>query len=371
MLTNWAAERIESSFVNATIRTHEDLYAEEGVQHTPMAVDDNDRVLDAFEASSAGLLTLVQEQSIFARYKDEMLLRKLLQTHSRTGVLFPLDDAHKKEVIEVLQRDVVDAQQAGLPAPPAPANQAKLMFHVRHTSLATVYDAQGLLAANRGTTCPRSLRAVVSQSRSPLVASLLAGPETFMLEQGKHVSDDALEGSSSHRVGNYRGAVQRMLDAVADQAARPLFVRCLLANHNRVPGAFNPRSVAAQLRAQSIVPALWAPLVGYAFHARYEDFYRHFVLAAPNQSMLEEAQAQAQAGKKETASEPAASAKPEEATKAKRVSDADRFASMSKALQARGVGKAPQNDDGAGPDEGKGGALAEASFERGTLSDKQ
>ena len=95
MLVNWSAERVESNFVNATIRTHEDLYAEEGVQHTPMAVDDNDRVLDAFEASSAGLLTLVQEQSIFARYKDEMLLRKLVSTHSRTGVLFPLDDSHQ------------------------------------------------------------------------------------------------------------------------------------------------------------------------------------------------------------------------------------------------------------------------------------
>jgi len=138
-----------------------------------------------------------------------------------------------------------------------------------------------------------------------------------------------------------------MLDAVADQAARPLFVRCLVANHNRIPGAFNPRSVAAQLRAQSIVPALWAPLVGYAFHTKFEDFYRHFVLAAPNRSVMEEGKLEAEGTAKREAATASRRipANPADDAGAPKVTDDERFASMSKAVQQRlGPGESPDGE---------------------------
>lgn len=290
---NVANEQLQFYFNEYIFTWEVDEYKREGIDVESITFASNKPTLDLLLGRPLGVLTLMDEESKFARATDQSLLLKL-QQNLRTSPCFS-----------------------------SPKSTKEMCFGVRHYAGVVSYNVQDFLEKNRDslhsnmTACMltsscrliRELFAAAVTSTGSIREKPAAGP-TFR-GYTEHKADGKLQGfhRKSGRPSTRQSGLSRMAsrmfsrkrlvksarktkavalslgvifrESLADlmtkiSSAAPFFVRCVKPNRQHVPDKFVHEVVLPQLRYTGVLETARIRASGYATRLSFADFVQRY-----------------------------------------------------------------------------------------------
>ncbi|XP_035829712.1 unconventional myosin-VIIa [Aplysia californica] len=257
---NLANEQLQFFFNQHIFKMEQEEYQREGVDWKEIKFVDNKPLLDMFLGKPIGILSLLDEESLFPKGTDQSYVDKL--TKAFTGNQY-----------------FVKSQQT---------NQA--IFSINHYAGKVTYAAEKWLEKNRDT-LPPGITEVLQSSENRLVKTIFRGQLTrtgSLALQGRMSTSKGTKRRNLMPVSSGNDAAKRKL-TVGGQfknslailmermtASTPIFVRCLKPNHKKQPGVLDTKYVLAQLLYTGMLETIEIRRKGFAVRPTFGEFVEKY-----------------------------------------------------------------------------------------------
>ncbi|XP_031571952.1 unconventional myosin-XV-like [Actinia tenebrosa] len=257
---NLCSETIQH-FYNTHIFKSSEEYCREDDIHLDADYVDNAACIELLTCQRAGILTLLDKESLFIRGTYLSFLQKVREQHQESECFFD----------------------------PEPENPC---FAVTHHADNVVYDARNLIHINRDT-IPDDIVCVFSRQNcnfgfaTHLFTSDLKSPQgqTAAPKGVLHRVSPTHTPELNRSPGNYeqsqttfsqdfQGKLDSLLKTLVQ--AQPMFLRCIKTNLHQEPNVFDRRVVSQQLRALQVFETLRLLQSEFAHHSRFPTFIQKY-----------------------------------------------------------------------------------------------
>ena len=235
---NYANEKLQQHFMQYVLKDEEAVYTREEIDFIPVNFMDNTDVLDLFEESPQGILSLLDEEIVIPRGSDQGFLNKLIKAR----------EGHARFFVNV--------------------RMARTEFGIRHYAGSVVYDSTSMLTKNKDKLHAHLVK-LLSKGGNSLLRLLYPESEVMTNEQEKNGSSSgsASKGRKSRRGGKRKTIASMTLGTQFEcqlsdllenrlKKASPHFIRCIKPNGSKAPDMFEGFLVMEQLRYSGVLEAI-------------------------------------------------------------------------------------------------------------------
>eukprot|EP00117_Sycon_ciliatum_P023999 scpid4577/ scgid0066/ Myosin-IIIb len=278
---NLANEELQNLFNETVFQMEKDELKKEGVKSSSIDYQDNSAILSLFLQKPSGMLSLLDEQSMFPRADDQTFLSKLNETFAKNQVY-------------------------------GAAKGRSEAFLVKHYAGKVTYQVAGFLEKNRDT-LPENVLEILKTSQFSLLktlfldealgrASTLVRKREVSLHLNRKHSTRVQGGGHNRRTskayvhnaqistapaaagpgggrakngkvtvgGQFRQSLQRLMGKLRN--ASPHFIRCIKPNRHKMPHDFDQTYVLDQLRYTGVLETVRIRREGYAYRPSFGEF---------------------------------------------------------------------------------------------------
>ena len=231
---NFANENLQQFFVRHIFKLEQEEYERENVEWNHIEFTDNQHILDLIAARPMNIMSLIDEESMFARGTDRTMLNKLSRTHARNDLF--LSSRH----------------------------QTDDSFGIKHYAGEVRYSSKGFLERNRDT-FHGDLMQLVQSSKNKFLKLLFYKDLKAGMESRK-------------RSGTLSEQFKRSLDHLMRMISKcqPFFVRCIKPNHEKKANSFDRSLVVQQLRYSSMLETIQIRRKGYPIRYSFNEFIERY-----------------------------------------------------------------------------------------------
>ncbi|KAI0507448.1 hypothetical protein KFK09_013573 [Dendrobium nobile] len=237
---NYTNERLQQYFNRHLFKLEQEEYTQDGIDWNNIDFIDNTECLNLFEKKPLGILSLLDEESNFAKATDLTLAIKL-QKHLSSNPCFKLG---------------MDGA-----------------FKILHYAGEVVYDTSGFLEKNRD-----PLYSDLVQLLQSCSCQLLRTFTSHMLNQSQRsTSPQWLNGVDSQKqsVGTkFKAQLFRLMQRLENTT--PHFIRCIKPNRKQLPGMFDNDVVLEQLRCCGVLEVVKISRSGYPTRITHQQFAERY-----------------------------------------------------------------------------------------------
>ncbi|CAN6481697.1 unnamed protein product [Victoria cruziana] len=238
---NYANERLQQHFNRHLFKLEQEEYIQDGIDWSKVEFEDNQDCLRLFEKRPLGLLSLLDEESMFPNGTDLTFANKLRQ-HLGSNSCF--------------------------------RGERDKSFSICHYAGEVLYDTCGFLEKNRDL-----LHIDLIQLLSSCACKL---PQLFasnMLRQsGKsNGSQHKPAGADSQRQSvamKFKGQLFELMQRL--ESTTPHFIRCIKPNNMQLPGMYEQQLVLQQLRCCGVLEVVRISRSGYPTRMSHQKFARRY-----------------------------------------------------------------------------------------------
>lgn len=257
---NLANEQLQFFFNQHIFHMEQEEYKKEGIDWTEINFVDNKPLLDLFLAKPIGILSLLDEESLFPKGTDQSYVDKLTKTFSQNSYF-------------------TKSQQTTQP-----------VFSINHYAGKVTYTADNWLAKNRDT-LPPGITELFQSSSNDLVKIIFRGQITrtgSLALQGRRSVSHKSKQRASRPVSNSLDTARRKITVGAQfknslgilmermMASTPIFVRCLKPNYMKQPGHLDTQFVLAQLLYTGMLETIEIRRKGFAVRPTFVHFVEKY-----------------------------------------------------------------------------------------------
>ena len=234
---NYANEKLQQLFIELTVLSEQQEYAEEGIAWTPVPFFDNRVVCELIEGTKpAGVFAWLDEECVMPQGSDTTLYEKLAKNL-----------VSHKHFAATTEKDLT-----------------KALFTITHYAGDVGYSPAGMLEKNRDTLF-RDLHEMIAASAKPFVAQLL-GPRPRQ-------SHAEAAGDGGFQFRQQMGELVKVLGK-----CEPHYIRCIKPNDHKKSGSFDADRVRHQVRYLGLLENAQVRRAGFAYRQLHR--VRHPVPAA-------------------------------------------------------------------------------------------
>lgn len=244
---NFCNEKLQFHFNEHIFKLEQEEYASEGITVEHIEFSDNQACLDLLELKSTGLFSMIDEEINIPRGSDEGFLSKAITKHS-SHVNFSKPSPRDKD--------------------------ARQVFIVHHYAGKVPYNVTSFLEKNKDA-LHQDIRACMTSSSNPLIASLLPAPAA---KTGGRGSAKAKQLTLGTQFKNQLVSLMATLNAT-----EPHFIRCMKPNDEKRGDLFQSNMMLAQLRYAGLLEVCRIRQIGYPVRKAFGEFvfrYRCLALTA-------------------------------------------------------------------------------------------
>ena len=225
---NYANEKLQQQFNQTTFKEEEALYSKQGIKFKRIEFIDNQVVLDLIEARHAGLLPMIDDETVIPEGADSKFMNKAEAAFAK----------HPKFQTDK-NRKLTD----------------KLNFEIEHYAGVVNYNADGFVVKNLDTLF-QDLYDLCGSSRGAIMVSIFKAEATRrqLVSLGKQ----------------FRGQLGALMKSLVETESR--YIRCVKPNAEQRPDQFKATLVLDQLRYSGVFEAVDIRRQGYPFRLSYAQF---------------------------------------------------------------------------------------------------
>ncbi|GFO14637.1 myosin-iiib [Plakobranchus ocellatus] len=253
---NLANEQLQFFFNQHIFHMEQVEYKKEGIDWTEINFVDNKPLLDLFLAKPIGILSLLDEESLFPKGSDQSYVDKLNKTFTNNSYF-------------------TKSPRTTLPE-----------FSINHYAGKVTYTAEKWLEKNRDT-LPPGVTELLQASSNDLVKTIFRGQITrtgSLALQGRRSAANRSKQRTSRTIPMNLDTAKRKLTVGAQfknslailmermMASTPIFVRCLKPNHMKEPGHLDSKFVLAQLLYTGMLETVEIRRKGFAVRPTFVQF---------------------------------------------------------------------------------------------------
>lgn len=251
---NFTNERLQQFFNNHMFNLEQAEYKREKIEWTMINFGiDSQATIDLISKQGKGVLSLLNEESLFPNGTDKSFTAKLVQTHGGRHPKFSYDKLNEGTT-----------------------------FQIAHYAGTVEYNTLQWLEKNKDP-LQNDLENAVAGSKNPVLAKLFVN---FALNKpGQSSTAESRSDSSKMRgaitvtVGSqYKEQLDSLLDTLG--ATHPHFIRCIIPNHKKVPGEIDDEIVLDQLACNGVLEGIRISRMGYPNRMPYPVFLKRYYLLA-------------------------------------------------------------------------------------------
>lgn len=256
---NLTNERLQQFFNHHMFVLEQDLYEREGIDwsHVDFALNSKPTIDLIESAQPIGILAALDDACVMPNASDASFTTSLHERFAR------------------------GASEGAHTASYAPAKYGAMGFVVAHYAGRVAYDTKDWLAKNKDP-LNSDLTAVLARSSNRQIATFFA--EVVPAPGGRTGGG----GGAGGRVkkGVFRTVGQRHREQLASlmaqlQATQPHFVRCIVPNLRKRPGAIDVPLVLDQLRCNGVVEGIRIARLGYPNRLAFQEFRNRYEVLTP------------------------------------------------------------------------------------------
>ncbi|GMI13374.1 hypothetical protein TrLO_g7961 [Triparma laevis f. longispina] len=267
---NYANEKLQFHFNDFIFNEEMKMYQSEGVPCESMTFKDNAQCLSMIEATGrnpgegVGLLKLIDEQNnLGTSGSDAKFAAAANQNHGKDS----------KTINPYFEKNKTNPG----------------MFSVGHFAGAVEYDITGFVDKNADSTS-ESLESMARTSEIKLVQKLFERvPEAGASASGPRGTprggDKGRKAANKAKTIGSQFANQLASLMLSLKKTMPHFIRCVKANHEKVPHKFDGKLCLDQLKYAGLFEAIRIRKAGYSYRIPHEGFARRFAITG-NQQLL-------------------------------------------------------------------------------------
>lgn len=234
---NYVNEKLQQVFIELTLKSEQEEYVREKIPWEPVQYFNNKPCVDLIERRG-GILSILDEESIFPNGTDQSFLQKL-----------------NKNCAGDKYYQVADVKQ-GL----------KDHFLMTHYAGTVTYNVQNWLDKNTDTLFP-DLKVLLQNSKIPFVAKLFP-QEVATKQRPPTVSTQ------------FKEQVSGLMNTL--MSCHPHYIRCIRPNPNKAPKQFDDNLVRNQIQYLGLLENVRVRRAGYAYRQLYEKFLHRFKILCPD-----------------------------------------------------------------------------------------
>lgn len=272
---NLCSETLQHFYNTHIFKSIDDLAREEGVLSEHLSVDyfDNAPCIELLTCQRAGVLTLLDKESLFARGSYQNFLQRLKAQNKDSECFFD----------------------------PDPASSC---FGVSHYGANVVYDARSLLHVNRDS-IPDDVICVFSRQNCNFGFATHLFTNDLKPQQGQNTAPKGVlhrispipvqesqspSGSTDVPLNTFSQGFQEKIDVLLKTLvqSQPTFVRCIKINSREEPYNFDRGIVSQQIRVLQIFETLQLLQSGVAHRSRFHAFARKYSFLSPRKVLCQE-----------------------------------------------------------------------------------
>eukprot|EP01099_Mayorella_cantabrigiensis_P006382 TRINITY_DN529_c0_g1_i8.p1 TRINITY_DN529_c0_g1~~TRINITY_DN529_c0_g1_i8.p1 ORF type:complete len:1417 (-),score=467.12 TRINITY_DN529_c0_g1_i8:2318-6529(-) len=261
---NYTNERLQQFFNHHMFKLEQEEYMREKINWTFIDFGiDSQETIDLLDKKPAGILPLLDEETVFPKGSDESFLNKL------------------------------HGAQGKNPKYTKPRMAGKPTFCVIHYAGSVEYDVTDWLEKNKDP-LQDDLETVMKNSTMELLQELFSGEYSNKVDDGKGASKDdkgaaikskaAAFGASNRKKGatfitvgfQYKEQLSSLMDTL--QQTHPHFVRCIIPNHKKRPGLLETPIVLEQLRCNGVLEGIRISRKGFPNRQVYAEFVKRYYI---------------------------------------------------------------------------------------------
>lgn len=242
---NFCNEALQQQFNHFVFKKEQEEYELEGIEWSFIAFPDNQDVLDLIEKRHTGIISILEEQSLFPRCTDQSFSRAMYEkcaNHPRFSV--------------------------------TSSQKIRGRFCIEHYAGVVEYNAATFIEKNKDE-LPKETTELLTSSCIEFVQTL----GSIMLASMPSGRTLRRSNSSLVRAGvgsQFCGQLRELRQKIEGTA--PHYIRCLKPNDMLVPGNFAPSVVADQLRCAGVLEAIRVSRVGFPHRYHHRQFVRRYQL---------------------------------------------------------------------------------------------
>ncbi|XP_059159220.1 unconventional myosin-VIIa-like isoform X2 [Physella acuta] len=251
---NLANEQLQFFFNQHIFYMEQEEYRKEEIDWSEIGFVDNKPLLDLFLAKPIGLLSLLDEESLFPKGTDQSFVAKL-------NIAFGGNQYYVK------------SQQT---------NIAK--FSIQHYAGKVLYTADQWLEKNRDTLPPGTID-LMQSSVNTLIKTIFKGQISrtgSLALQGRRAFSKNLKVKANHDTAKrsptvsaqFKNSLNILMERMT--AASPVFVRCLKPNHLKQPGVLDREFIHAQLLYTGMLGTVEIRRKGFAIRPTFAHFIEKY-----------------------------------------------------------------------------------------------
>ncbi|RUS80244.1 hypothetical protein EGW08_012009, partial [Elysia chlorotica] len=257
---NLANEQLQFFFNQHIFHMEQEEYKREGIDWTEINFVDNKPLLDLFLVKPIGILSLLDEESLFPKGTDQSYVDKLTKTFAGNSYF-------------------TKSQQT-----------TKAVFSINHYAGKVTYTADNWLTKNRDT-LPPGVTELLQSSSNELVKTIFRGQLTrtgSLALQGRRSASHKSKQRKSRLSSGGQDTAMRKITVGAQfknslgilmermMASTPIFVRCLKPNYMKQPGHLDTQFVLAQLLYTGMLETIEIRRKGFAVRPNFVQFVEKY-----------------------------------------------------------------------------------------------
>ncbi|CAM9591613.1 unnamed protein product, partial [Ectocarpus fasciculatus] len=233
---NTLEERMQEQYLKRVFKNELDFLMSEGLPPIDVSYYDMETILGVLDRPPSGVMSLIEEASLFPRGSDNSLLDKVFSAHSKTRLIKSAGRAAKQSC-----------------------------FVVKHQFGDIIYDTDGFTVGNK--------------TRAPAeVITVLNGLEKDCLASTGGTSDaPPAPVTTSGKLGMFaKNAEKTQAKAGCERDPNPVYILCLKSNSDAKGFTVDPDMLTPQIRYLAIPELSQFSKDSYPYRNNYRDFYERY-----------------------------------------------------------------------------------------------
>lgn len=251
---NTLEERLQEQYLNRVFKSELDFLVSEGLPPIEFEYADMEVILSVLDRPPSGVMSLIEEASLFPRGSDNSLLDKVFSAHSKTRLIKSAGRAAKQSC-----------------------------FVVKHAFGDITYDTDGFTVGNKTKAPPEVLAVLNKLSHDCLAGDAVAG-DAPPLEEKKTgpaklgmfaKNSDKTQAKSGLMATKFRDGIGVICQG-ADRDTSPIYILCLKSSHDAKGFTVDPDLLTPQIRYLAITELAKFSKESFPYRKVYRDFYERY-----------------------------------------------------------------------------------------------
>eukprot|EP01097_Dermamoeba_algensis_P004868 TRINITY_DN3126_c0_g1_i1.p1 TRINITY_DN3126_c0_g1~~TRINITY_DN3126_c0_g1_i1.p1 ORF type:complete len:1106 (+),score=401.98 TRINITY_DN3126_c0_g1_i1:454-3318(+) len=244
---NYTNERLQQFFNNHMFKLEQEEYMRENINWTFIDFGiDSQETIDLIEKKPTGLISLLEDECVFPKGTDETYLTKVSATHAKNPK-YKKSQFNKKE------------------------------FAISHYAGEVTYDVAGWLDKNKDP-LQDDLEKTMKSSDDKFIRDLFV--DGFLNEDGKVNAARKKAAIFYFVASQHKEGLGSLMSTL--QATFPHFIRCIIPNYAKRPGALEAPIVLEQLRCNGVLEGIRITRKGFPNRLIYADFCKRYYILSKN-----------------------------------------------------------------------------------------